>query len=80
MTEEFDRSYWEQHYHQAGRGPERLGDANPHLAAWAGGLEPGRALDAGCGRGAEARCLPEPGLGPQQPAEHHSHRPERQPA
>lgn len=51
---DFDRPYWDQHWRQAryhGTAP------NPHLVRETAGLTPGTALDAGCGRGAEAGWL-----------------------
>lgn len=68
MSEEFGKAYWENRYgdghddhdgHGHGHGHAAAPDrpANPHLVAEAAGLPPGRALDAGCGEGAEARWL-----------------------
>lgn len=58
MTKSFDKDYWETHWHEAG---ERQHDrgllANPYLAREVGDLEPGSALDAGCGEGVEAIWL-----------------------
>lgn len=66
MPPEFDAGYWEDHYRRhdrehdgpdaetEGRGP---GGAGPQLVAVTEGLAPGRALDAGCGEGADARWL-----------------------
>ena len=51
---EFDRAYWEQHW-QGSQGEASA--PNPHLVREVGGLTPGRALDAGCGEGGEARWL-----------------------
>ncbi|MFD6098794.1 class I SAM-dependent methyltransferase [Nocardiopsis flavescens] len=55
MAQDFDRDYWEDRYrgHAGGHGVP----PNPHLVAEASDLEPGRALDAGAGTGAEARWL-----------------------
>lgn len=56
----FDREYWEQLWSKTLR---EHGDKvaqrppNAHLMAEAGGLPPGRALDAGCGHGADALWL-----------------------
>src|SRR5580698_1361313 len=56
----FDRDFWDGRWSEvlrehaaqvAGRPP------NAYLTASAGGLVPGRALDAGCGNGAEALWL-----------------------
>ena len=64
MTPDFDKGYWEDHW-QPGRpaGPGSLGDnpPSPYLAEQLGGLAAGRALDAGCGAGAEAIWLAERG-------------------
>ena len=50
----FDKAYWEERWRRAhGWGLE----ANPYLVEVAGGLPPGRVLDAGCGQGAEAVWL-----------------------
>ncbi|MEU1587363.1 class I SAM-dependent methyltransferase [Micromonospora sp. NPDC005710] len=62
MTEqhEFDKDYWERHWHQTGHdrpGAMSTSTAHPYLAREAGGLVPGTALDAGCGAGAEAIWL-----------------------
>jgi 2-polyprenyl-3-methyl-5-hydroxy-6-metoxy-1,4-benzoquinol methylase len=59
MTE-YDRSFWEQRWTHALR---EHGDRvarrppNAHLTAEVGGLNPGRALDAGCGHGSDALWL-----------------------
>lgn len=52
MSEQFDREFWEAHWREGG---EAL-PPHPVLAEIAG-LEPGTALDAGSGEGAEARWL-----------------------
>jgi SAM-dependent methyltransferase len=65
MTEEFDEAYWEERYgdhsHAASHADPRPRtghpDPSPHLVAETAGLPPGRALDAGCGEGAEAHWL-----------------------
>src|SRR5690625_2345530 len=55
----FDRTYWERHWHAAtGR---HQPPPHPYLAAETAHLAPGRALDAGCGTGAEAVWLAEQG-------------------
>ncbi|MDT8911419.1 class I SAM-dependent methyltransferase [Amycolatopsis sp. PS_44_ISF1] len=54
-THEFDRPYWERHWHSAHRAAIR--EPNPYLARETRDLTPGTALDAGCGEGAEARWL-----------------------
>ncbi|WP_326796296.1 methyltransferase domain-containing protein [Streptomyces sp. NBC_01808] len=50
-----DTEYWDAMY----RGREQVFSGNPNavLVAEAAGLPPGRALDAGCGEGADARWL-----------------------
>ncbi|MBB5953830.1 SAM-dependent methyltransferase [Saccharothrix tamanrassetensis] len=55
MPEEFDREFWEERYR--GRAAAGLHEPNPQLVAEAAGLAPGRALDAGCGEGADALWL-----------------------
>jgi SAM-dependent methyltransferase len=58
--ESFDRSSWERRWAQALReSPEKLASRPPnaHLLAEIGGLQPGLALDAGCGHGSEAIWL-----------------------
>ena len=53
---EFDQGYWESHWQRANRSGQLIAP-NPYLAAEVGGLQPGTALDAGCGEGAEAIWL-----------------------
>ncbi|WP_433501227.1 class I SAM-dependent methyltransferase [Sphaerimonospora sp. CA-214678] len=55
MSVEFDEAYWEERYRSHTAVHER--PPNPQLVAEAGDLRPGRALDAGCGEGAEAIWL-----------------------
>ncbi|WFF02637.1 class I SAM-dependent methyltransferase [Micromonospora sp. WMMD964] len=62
MTEqhEFDKDYWDRHWHQAHHErPDAMTGNLPHpyLARETGDLTPGTALDAGCGTGAEAVWL-----------------------
>ena len=61
MTDEaFDRDFWERRWAQALREhPDAVANRAPnaHLVAAVADLEPGRALDAGCGHGAEAIWL-----------------------
>lgn len=56
---EFDRRYWEQRYRDGGSVSELR--PNPHLVAELADLPAGRALDAGCGEGADAIWLAERG-------------------
>ncbi len=55
----FDRQYWEDRY--AAEGLAWSGDPNPVLVTEAAQLAPGRALDIGCGEGADAFWLAEQG-------------------
>ncbi len=58
--EKFDRAYWEGRWTQVLREhPDKLAGrrASAHLLTEAADLHPGRALDAGCGHGAEAVWL-----------------------
>ena len=61
MTDEkFDRDSWERRWAQAlGEHPDKVASRppNPHLLSVASDLQPGFALDAGCGHGAEAIWL-----------------------
>lgn len=50
----FGAEWWEDHYQDRATGP---GSPNPHLVAEVTGLPAGSALDAGCGRGADALWL-----------------------
>ncbi|WP_331272370.1 methyltransferase domain-containing protein [Motilibacter aurantiacus] len=51
----FEEGYWEERY--GGPGQVWSGRANPQLVAEAAELAPGRALDVGCGEGADAVWL-----------------------
>jgi SAM-dependent methyltransferase len=51
----FDRDFWDERYRSARR--VWSGKPNPHLVAEVAGRPPGRALDAGCGEGADAIWL-----------------------
>jgi len=55
VTEEFGREFWEERY----RGHAAMGERgpSPYLVAETADLEPGTALDAGCGEGASAIWL-----------------------
>ena len=58
--EKFDRAYWEGRWTQVLREhPDKIAGrrASAHLLTEAADLHPGRALDAGCGHGAEAVWL-----------------------
>ena len=57
MTHSFDKSYWDQTWDGERAPMMSSGGANPHLVREISGLEPGTALDAGCGAGAEAIWL-----------------------
>lgn len=56
MPDEFDKEFWEGHY-RGHPGAHDGGGPNPSLVTEAGNLPPGRALDAGCGHGADALWL-----------------------
>ena len=67
-THSFDKQYWERHWEQvppevtpaaeaAPEAPVAGSVANPYLVRAVQALEPGAALDAGCGTGAEAVWL-----------------------
>ncbi|WP_149359330.1 class I SAM-dependent methyltransferase [Lolliginicoccus suaedae] len=56
----FDKDYWDQHWQGAREGAGAAippSPPNPHLVREIDDLEPGMALDAGCGAGAEALWL-----------------------
>lgn len=60
MTHSFEKDYWERHWDKAddSSGTEgRASEPNPYLVAETSDLQPGTALDAGCGAGAEAIWL-----------------------
>jgi 2-polyprenyl-3-methyl-5-hydroxy-6-metoxy-1,4-benzoquinol methylase len=59
-NDRFDREFWERRWAQVLREhPEKVASRPPnsHLLADIGDLQPGLALDAGCGHGAEAMWL-----------------------
>ncbi|RLP77927.1 class I SAM-dependent methyltransferase [Mycetocola tolaasinivorans] len=57
----FDRRYWESHWNDSILRGSHQAPPHPHLDAQISGLLPGRALDAGCGTGAETIRLAEAG-------------------
>jgi len=59
MPEVLDAAYWDGRYRS--RDALWSGRPNPNLVAEATGLPPGRALDVGCGEGADALWLAERG-------------------
>ena len=61
MTHEFDKQYWERHWHGRAEATTGPGPAVGHLARELRDLAPGTALDAGCGTGAAALWLAEQG-------------------
>jgi SAM-dependent methyltransferase len=60
-THDFDKDYWRTHWSGRTAGdperPDRAAAPHPFLEPELAGLEPGTALDAGCGEGAEAIWL-----------------------
>ncbi|UUZ60755.1 SAM-dependent methyltransferase [Nocardioides sp. B-3] len=61
MTHSFDKDYWDQIWHGDRATAMGTSPANPHLVRQVGDLTPGRAIDAGCGAGAEAIWLAQHG-------------------
>ena len=68
MSHDFDRDYWEQHWHDRPDAESAsttdaapLSAPNPYVPRETADLRAGRALDAGCGTGAEAVWLAEHG-------------------
>ncbi|WP_426936577.1 class I SAM-dependent methyltransferase [Brevibacterium sp. LE-L] len=57
MTHSFDKDYWEGTWSGERGAMMSSGDPNPHLIDQVSELEPGTALDAGCGAGTEALWL-----------------------
>lgn len=67
MSEDFDKEYWEKRYGGQGEPGGHGGHAghggqgartSPQLLAEASDLEPGTALDAGCGEGGDSSGSP----------------------
>jgi 2-polyprenyl-3-methyl-5-hydroxy-6-metoxy-1,4-benzoquinol methylase len=56
-SHEFDQTYWDEHYPQAGSAAGHQLPPNPYLVREVTDLTPGTALEAGCGEGAEAIWL-----------------------
>lgn len=61
MTHSFDKNYWDDIWDGERAPMMSPDDPNPHLVHEIGELEPGTALDAGCGAGAEAIWLADRG-------------------
>ena len=61
MTGRFDRDFWEAHWDRDAPSEAARASAHPALGSELGELTPGRALDAGCGEGAEAIWLADRG-------------------
>jgi SAM-dependent methyltransferase len=57
MNNSFDKDYWDQIWTGESAGSMGTSEVNPHLIQEVGGLDPGSAIDAGCGAGAEAIWL-----------------------
>ena len=56
VSDAFGKEFWEDHYREQAVA-HHGGDPNPSLVAEVASLAPGRALDAGCGHGADAIWL-----------------------
>lgn len=56
MSNKFSKEYWDQHYKDVSQGGGTL-QASPYLTMVSVDLPPGRALDAGCGKGDDAIWL-----------------------
>jgi SAM-dependent methyltransferase len=54
MSHSFDKGYWESHWRSGNNGSDAAPVASPYVETELAELEPGTALDAGCGEGAEA--------------------------
>jgi SAM-dependent methyltransferase len=57
MNHTFDKTYWDDIWSSERAGTMSTSDPNPHLLSQVESLEPGSAIDAGCGGGAEAIWL-----------------------
>ena len=57
MNASFDRQYWDDHWQGSAGGAMAAGPPNPHLVREVADLDPGAALDVGCGAGAEVIWL-----------------------
>ena len=57
MNASFDREYWDEHWRGSAGGAMVAGPPNPHLVREVADLDPGAALDVGCGAGAEVIWL-----------------------
>lgn len=57
MRDTFDEGFWQEHWERAGDAAAQRLPPHPALGAEVSGLVPARALDAGCGEGAEAVWL-----------------------
>lgn len=58
---QFDKTYWEDHWTPKASAQDRHMPVNPYLASETRHLNPGTALDAGCGTGTEVLWLAEHG-------------------
>ena len=61
MEHSFDKDYWDQIWQGERAAAMGTSPTNPHLIKEIGDLQPGTALDAGCGAGAEAIWLAQQG-------------------